>query len=78
VPDGDAGTRIGLVGGRPSDWNELVVSVHSGRTVVHLNGDRIADLKSGTGGGPAAVEMVGEGSQVQLKSVDLLGAPKRD
>lgn len=78
VPDGDAGSRIGLVGGRPSDWNELVVSVHSGRTVVHLNGDRIADQKSATGGGPAALEMVGEGSQVQLKSVDLLGAPKRD
>ena len=78
TPDGDAGSRIGLVGGRPSDWNELVVSVHSGRAVVHLNGDRIADLKSGTGEGPAAIEMVGEGSQVLLKSVDLLGPPRRE
>jgi len=78
LPDGDAGSRIGLVGGRPQEWNELVVSVHSGRTVVHLNGDRIADLKSGTGEGPAAIEMVGEGSQVQLKSVDLLGPARRE
>jgi len=78
APDGDAGSRAGLVGGRPQDWNELVVSVHSGRTVVHLNGDRIADLKSGGGEGPAAIEMVGEGSQVQLKSVDLLGPPRRE
>jgi hypothetical protein len=77
-PDGDAGSRVGLVGGRPQDWNELVVSVHSGRTVVHLNGDRIADLKSGSGEGPVAIEMVGEGSQVQLKSVDLLGSPRRE
>jgi hypothetical protein len=76
TPDGDAGSRVGLVGGRAQEWNELVVSVHSGRTVVHLNGDRIADLKSGTGEGPAAIEMVGEGSQVQLKSVDLLGPPR--
>ena len=78
TPDGDAGSRIGLVGGRPQDWNELVVSVHSGRAVVHLNGDRIADLNCGPGEGPAAIEMVGEGSQVQLKSVDLLGSPRRE
>jgi 3-keto-disaccharide hydrolase len=78
TPDGDAGSRIGLVGGRPQDWNELVVSVHSGRAVVHLNGDRIADLRCGSGEGPAAIEMVGEGSQVQLKSVDLLSSPRRE
>jgi len=42
---GDAGQRRGargsvLLGGKPQDWNELIVSVHEGRMVAHLNGDR--------------------------------------
>lgn len=78
TPDGDAGSRVGLVGGRPQEWNELVVSAHAGRAVVHLNGDRIADLKTGAGEGPAAIEMVGEGSRILLKSVDLLGPARRE
>lgn len=81
APDGDAGSRIGLVGGRPQEWNELVISVHSGRAVVHLNGDRIADLKSAGTAGPVAIEMVGEGSKVLVKSIDRMGPashPKRD
>ncbi len=77
-PDGESGSRVGLLGGRPQDWNELVVSLHEGRAVVHLNGDRIADLKGVAGEGPAALEMVGEGSRVLLKSVDLLGAARSD
>ncbi|MBI3858440.1 MAG: DUF1080 domain-containing protein [Planctomycetes bacterium] len=78
TPDGRAGSRIGLVGGKAQDWNDLIVSVHEGRAVVHLNGDRIADLKSGAGEGPVAIEMVGEGSQVLLKSVDLLGPARKE
>lgn len=78
TPDGDAGSRVGLLGGKPQEWNELVVSAHGGRAVVHLNGDRIADLRIGAGQGPAAIEMVGEGSQVLLKSVDLLGPARRE
>jgi len=78
TPDGDAGSRVGLVGGRPQEWNELVVSVHGGRAVVHLNGDRIADFKVGAGEGPAAIEMVGEGSRILLKSVELLGPARRE
>jgi hypothetical protein len=73
VPDSDAGSRIALLGGKPQDWNELIVSVHEGRTVVHLNGDRIADLKGARTEGPVAIDLVGEGSQVLLKSVELLG-----
>jgi hypothetical protein len=78
APDGDSGSRVALIGGKPQEWNELVVSAHEGRAAVHLNGDRIADLRIGTGQGPIAIEMVGEGSQVLLKSVDLLGPPRRD
>ena len=77
-PDGESGSRVGLLGGRPQDWNELVLSLHEGRAVVHLNGDRVADLKVVPGQGPAALEMVGEGSRVLLKSVDVLGAARRD
>jgi hypothetical protein len=78
APDGDVGSRIGLLGGRAQDWNDLVVSVHDGRAVIHLNGDRVADLKSAAAEGPAAIEMVGEGSQVLLKSIEILGAPRRE
>jgi hypothetical protein len=77
-PDGESGSRIGLIGGRPQDWNELVLSLHEGRAVVHLNGDRIADLRSVSSEGPAALEMVGEGSRVLLKSVEILGAARHD
>ncbi len=77
-PDSDAGSRIALLGGKPQDWNELVVSVHEGRTVAHLNGDRIADLKGALTEGPAAIDLVGEGSQVLLKSVEILGAARRE
>jgi len=73
APDSDTGSRIGLLGGKPQDWNELIVSVHEGRTLAHLNGDRIADLKAAVTEGPAAIDLVGEGSQVLLKSVDILG-----
>lgn len=78
TPDGDAGSRVALVGGKPQDWNELVVSLHEGRTVVHLNGDRIADLKTATAEGPVAIEMVGEGSRVLLQSAELLGPARRE
>jgi len=78
APDGDAGSRVGLVGSRAQDWNDLVVSIREGRAVVTLNGDRIADLKSGAAEGPAAIEMVGEGSQVLLKSVEILGPARRE
>jgi hypothetical protein len=78
TPDGDAGSRIALAGGRAQEWNDLVVSLHEGRAVVHLNGDRIADLRSATAEGPAAIEMVGEGSQVLLKSVEILGPARRE
>lgn len=78
VPDSDAGSRIGLLGGKPQDWNELIVSVREGRTVAHLNGDRIADLRAAVPEGPAAIDLVGEGSQVLLKSVEILGAPRRE
>ncbi|HUR39252.1 MAG TPA: DUF1080 domain-containing protein [Planctomycetota bacterium] len=73
APDSDAGSRIALLGGKPQEWNELVVSVHEGRTVAHLNGDRIADLKGAPAEGPVAIDLVGEGSQVLLKSVEILG-----
>ena len=78
TPDSDAGSRIGLLGGKPQEWNELIVSVHEGRAVAHLNGDRIADLRAAAVAGPAAIDLVGEGSQVLLKSVEILGAAKRD
>jgi len=78
APDSDAGSRIALLGGKPQDWNELIVSVHEGRTVAHLNGDRIADLKAPVTEGPAAIDLVGEGSQVLLKSVEILGAARRE
>lgn len=78
TPDSDAGSRIALLGGKPQDWNELIVSVHEGRTVAHLNGDRIADLKGAVVEGPAAIDLVGEGSQVLLKSVELLGPARKD
>jgi hypothetical protein len=78
TPDGDGGSRVGLVGGRAQDWNDLVVSVHGGRAVVHLNGDRVADFKVGAAEGPAAIEMVGEGSRILLKSVELLGPARRE
>jgi hypothetical protein len=78
MPDGESGSRVGLVGGRPQDWNELVVSGHEGRAVVHLNGDRIADFRAPIADGPVAVEMVGEGSQVLLKSVELLGPARKE
>ena len=78
TPDGDAGSRVGLVGGRPQEWNELVVSVHGGRAVVHLNSDRVADFRVAAGEGPAAIEMVGEGSRLLLKSVELLGPARRE
>jgi hypothetical protein len=46
--------------------------------VAHLNGDRIADLKGAVVEGPAAIDLVGEGSQVLLKSVELLGPARKD
>ena len=78
APDSDAGSRLALLGGKPQEWNELIVSVHEGRTVAHLNGDRIADLKAAAVEGPAAIDLVGEGSQVLLKSVEILGAARRE
>jgi len=78
APDGDAGSRVALIGGRPQDWNELVVSAHEGRAVVHLNGDRIADLRAAAVEGPASLEMVGEGSRVLLKSVEILGPARKE
>ena len=78
VPDSDVGSRIALLGGKPQDWNELIVSVHEGRTVVHLNGDRLSDLKGAPAEGPAAIDLVGEGSQVLLKSVEILGSARRE
>jgi hypothetical protein len=78
APDGDGGSRVGLVGGRAQEWNELVVSVHGGHAVVHLNADRVADFRVGAGEGPAAIEMVGEGSRILLKSVELLGPARRE
>ncbi|HLY11681.1 MAG TPA: DUF1080 domain-containing protein [Planctomycetota bacterium] len=78
VPDSDVGSRIGLVGGKPQEWNELIVSVHEGRTVVHLNGDRTSDLKGAVTEGPAAIDLVGEGSQVLLQSVEILGPARRE
>lgn len=77
TPDADTGSRIGLLGGKPQDWNELIVSVHEGRTVAHLNGDRITDVKGVVVEGPAAIDLVGEGSQVLLKSVEILGPAVR-
>jgi hypothetical protein len=77
-PDGESGSRVGLLGGRPQDWNELVVSAHEGRAVVHLNGDRIADFRAPAAEGPAALEMVGEGSRVLIKSVEVLGPPRKE
>jgi hypothetical protein len=77
-PDGESGSRVGLLGGRPQDWNELVLSLHEGRAVVHLNGDRVADLKGVSGEGPVALEMVGEGSRILLKAVDVLGPARND
>ena len=71
------GSRVALIGGKPQEWNELVVSVHDGRTVVHLNGDRVSDVKAPVAPGPAAIDLVGEGSQVLLKSVEILGAARR-
>jgi len=73
APDSDAGSRAALLGGKPQEWNEPVVSVHEGRTVAHLNGDRIADLRAAAGEGPVAIDLVGEGSQVFLKSVEIVG-----
>lgn len=78
MPDGDVGSRVSLIGGRPQDWNELVVSLHDGRAAVHLNGDRVADLKAAGGEGPVAIEMVGEGSRVLLKSIEILGPARRE
>ncbi|HZE96127.1 MAG TPA: DUF1080 domain-containing protein [Planctomycetota bacterium] len=78
TPDSDAGSRLGLLGGKPQEWNELILSVHEGRTVAHLNGDRIADLKGAVVEGPAAIDLVGEGSQVLLKSIEILGPARRD
>jgi hypothetical protein len=78
APDGETGSRVGLVGGRPQEWNEFVLSVHGGRAAVHLNGDRVADVRVAAGDGPAAIEMVGEGSRILLKSVELLGPPRRE
>jgi hypothetical protein len=78
LPDGQSGGRVGLIGSRPQDWNELVLSLHDGRAVIHLNGDRVADLAAVPVEGPAALEMVGEGSRVLLRSVDLLGPPRKD
>jgi hypothetical protein len=77
TPDSDVGSRVALIGGKPQEWNELVVSVHDGRTVVHLNGDRVSDVKAPVAPGPAAIDLVGEGSQVLLKSVEILGAARR-
>ncbi len=79
TPDSDAGSRIALLGDRSKDWNELIVSVHEGRTVAHLNGDRTYDVKAGgVPEGPVAIDLVGEGSQVLLKSVEILGPAKRE
>ena len=78
TPDSDAGSRIALLGDRSKDWNELIVSVHEGRTVAHLNGDRTYDVRAGAvPEGPVAIDLVGEGSQVLLKSVDILGPAVR-
>lgn len=77
APDSDTGSRIGLLGGTAQDWNELIVSVHEGRTVAHLNGNRIADVRGVVVAGPAAIDLVGEGSQVLLKSVEILGPAVR-
>ena len=32
---------------KPDDWNEMVVSAHGRRIVVHVNGEKTADLGAG-------------------------------
>ncbi len=78
APDGESGSRVALAGGRPQDWNELVLSVHEGRTVVHLNGARVSDVRAPAADGPLAIEMVGEGSRVLVKSIEKLGSARKD
>ncbi len=74
---GHYGSRVALLGGKPQEWNELIVSLQEKRAVVHLNADRIADITGPeAAGSPIALEMVGEGSRILLKSVELLGKPQ--
>ncbi|HUT26267.1 MAG TPA: DUF1080 domain-containing protein [Sumerlaeia bacterium] len=65
---------------RPEDWNEMTVSAHGRRIVVHLNGAKTAELKDDPGRteGHIALQMHGgQDMRVKFKDVEILSAPAK-
>lgn len=60
---------------RPKQWNQMVVSTHGRRTVVHVNGRKSAELKNDTGRleGHLALQLHGsQDVQVMFKEIETL------
>jgi sugar lactone lactonase YvrE len=60
---------------KPGDWNEMTVSAHGPRLVVHLNGTKTADLLDATGArkGRFGLQLHGgQDMEVEFKSIELL------
>lgn len=60
---------------KPGQWNEMTVSAHGGRIVVHVNGIKSAELKNdkGRAKGHFAIQLHGgQDMEVMIKDVEIL------
>ena len=60
---------------KPDDWNEMTVSAHGGRIVVHVNGTKTAELKDDPGRTEGYLGLQLHGGQdmdVEFKSIEML------
>lgn len=59
---------------KPGDWNELAISAHGPRVVVHLNGIKTADVQTNV---VKAGELKTAGGEVVFKDLEILRPVKR-
>lgn len=60
---------------RPGDWNEMAISAHGGRIVVHINGKKTAELRDDPGrrSGRVALQLdAGQDLEVWYKDIEVL------
>lgn len=65
---------------KPGEWNEMAVSAHGGRIVVHVNGHKTADLPDDPGRRKGHLGLQLHGGQdmhVEFKDVEILSEPQR-
>jgi hypothetical protein len=65
---------------KPQEWNEMVVSAHGRRIVVHVNGCKTAELKNDKGRlkGHLALQLhCGQDMHVMFKDIEILSPKKK-